>query len=198
MTGRTGRAIAACLLTGGSLMVAGCGGGGSTTPPPPTTYTLTVNSANPSSGVSVGVSAQGSNAVQELTTPFTQTVDAGNTKVLNASSSAPNGNAFSSWSGCTSVSGTVCTETVNGNVTVTANYKSLITPTVTVTPSSPSITASQSLTVLVTLSGGSGNPTPTGALTLTSGAWRLCVISDLAEQRQRIHQRPCRLAGRGL
>jgi subtilase family serine protease len=45
------------------------------------------------------------------------------------------------------------------------------TPTVQVTPSSNSITTAQSLNVPVTVSGGSGNPAPTGTVTLTSGTY---------------------------
>jgi hypothetical protein len=46
-----------------------------------------------------------------------------------------------------------------------------LTPTVTVTPSSSSITTAQGLTVTVAVNGGSGNPTPTGAVTLSSGSY---------------------------
>lgn len=45
------------------------------------------------------------------------------------------------------------------------------TPTLTVSPSSPSITTAQALTVTVAVSGGTGNPTPTGSVTLTSGGY---------------------------
>ena len=45
------------------------------------------------------------------------------------------------------------------------------TPAVTVTPASSSITTAQSLTVSVVVSGGSGNPTPTGMVTLTGGGY---------------------------
>jgi hypothetical protein len=47
----------------------------------------------------------------------------------------------------------------------------LITPTVTVTPSSLTVSPAQSLTVTVTVSGGSGHPAPTGSVTLTSGSY---------------------------
>jgi Chitobiase/beta-hexosaminidase C-terminal domain/FG-GAP-like repeat len=47
----------------------------------------------------------------------------------------------------------------------------LIAPTVGVTPSSSSITTAQSLSVAVTVAGGSGNPTPTGSVTLTGGGY---------------------------
>jgi hypothetical protein len=45
------------------------------------------------------------------------------------------------------------------------------TPTITVTPSSLSITTAQALSVVVAVSGGSGNPVPTGSVTLSSGAF---------------------------
>jgi hypothetical protein len=44
-------------------------------------------------------------------------------------------------------------------------------PTVTVTPSSTSITTAQALTVTTAVSGGTGKPTPTGTVTLTSGTF---------------------------
>ncbi len=43
----------------------------------------------------------------------------------------------------------------------------LITPTVTVTPAQSTITTAQPLSVTITVSGGSGNPIPTGSITLT-------------------------------
>lgn len=46
---------------------------------------------------------------------------------------------------------------------------SQITPTVTVTPSTSSITTAQALTVTVAVNGGSGNTTPTGSVTLSGG-----------------------------
>jgi hypothetical protein len=44
-------------------------------------------------------------------------------------------------------------------------------PTMALTPSSTSITTAQGLTVTVALSGGSGNPTPTGSVILTGGGY---------------------------
>jgi hypothetical protein len=46
-----------------------------------------------------------------------------------------------------------------------------ITPTVTVTPASSTITSGRPLTVVVSVSGGSSNPTPTGTVTLVSGTY---------------------------
>jgi len=45
------------------------------------------------------------------------------------------------------------------------------TPTVTVTPASPTITSGRALAVTVSASGASGQPTPTGAVTLASGTY---------------------------
>ena len=56
-----------------------------------------------------------------------------------------------------------------GQVTVTAT--SVLTPTVTVAPSPASITTAQSLQVTVTVAGGTGHPTPTGAVALSSGTY---------------------------
>jgi hypothetical protein len=54
-----------------------------------------------------------------------------------------------------------------------------LTPAVTVTPSLAGIATSQSLPVAVSVSGGAGNPTPTGLVTLTSGSYA-SVASALA------------------
>ncbi len=56
-----------------------------------------------------------------------------------------------------------------GQTTVIIN--ALITPTVTVTPTSSKITTAQALQVGVTVNGGSGNPTPTGTVVLSSGSY---------------------------
>jgi len=57
----------------------------------------------------------------------------------------------------------------SASVTVTAPVK--ITPAVTVTPSASSITTAQAFTVTISLNGGSGNPTPTGSVTLAGGGY---------------------------
>jgi N-acetylneuraminic acid mutarotase len=46
-----------------------------------------------------------------------------------------------------------------------------ITPSVTVSPASPSIVANQPLNVTVSVSGGGSNPAPTGSVTLSSGSY---------------------------
>ena len=135
---------------------------------PATTYTLTVDSTNPASGVAITVSPADVNSASNGSTSFTRTYDAGASVTLTAPT--PSGsNTFSSWTGCTSASTVTCMVTMSANATVTANYTvGLITPTVTVTPSVSSVTTAQTMTVTVVVSGGTGNPTPTGSVTLTS------------------------------
>ena len=55
-----------------------------------------------------------------------------------------------------------------GTASVVVSPPALVSPTVTLIPSSANTTATQGLTVTVAVSGGSGNPTPTGLVTLTS------------------------------
>jgi len=50
-------------------------------------------------------------------------------------------------------------------------------PSVTVTPSASSITFTQQLSVAVSVAGGSGLPTPTGSVTLTSGSYTSAVTN---------------------
>jgi hypothetical protein len=131
-----------------------------------------VNSTNPASGVAIGVSPADNNGATNGTTSFTRTYDSGASITLTAPANS-GGNTFSSWVGCTTAATVTCNVTLNGNMTVTANYTvpAMITPTVTVTPAASSISTTQSLSVTIAVSGGSGNPTPTGSVTLTSGTY---------------------------
>ena len=62
------------------LFLVGCGGGnsGSGTPPPTTTYVLTVNSTNPSSGVAITVSPADNSGATNGSTGFTRMYNSGN------------------------------------------------------------------------------------------------------------------------
>ena len=62
--------------------------------------------------------------------------------------------------------------TGTGSVTV-----SKVTPTVALTLSATSITAKQALTVTVAVNGGTGNPAPTGSVTLASGAYTSAAVT---------------------
>jgi uncharacterized delta-60 repeat protein len=89
-----------------------------------TTRTLTVNSSNPSSGVSITISPNDNNGQGSGTTPFTRIYNNGTSVTLTAPSTA-GGNTFSSWTGCNSTSGTTCYVTMDANKTVTANYSTV-------------------------------------------------------------------------
>jgi len=138
---------------------------------PPFAYSLTVNSTAPA-GVAITVSPADDNGSGNGTTNFTRTYNAGTSVTLTAPAISGSSN-FSSWTGCTSASTVTCTVSMTASATVTANYVTpvLILPTVTVTPASSSITTLQPLTATVAVSGGAGNQTPTGSVTLTSGAY---------------------------
>jgi subtilisin family serine protease len=85
------------------------------------TYTLTVASSNPTSGVSITVSPNDKNNQGSASTQFTRTYYSNTSVTLTASSTA-GGNNFSSWSGCDSASGTTCNVTMSTDKTVTAVY----------------------------------------------------------------------------
>lgn len=107
-----------------AALTAGCGSsGGSGTTPPPTTYVLTVQSANPSTGAAVTASPADRNGTSSGTTSFALTYLAGATVTLKAPSAA-GGNSFSAWSGCTTATASTCTVTMSANVTVTAGFAS--------------------------------------------------------------------------
>ena len=170
--------VAAGLL---SLLMSACGGGGNSGggTPPPTTFVLTVNSADPASGVAITVAPADNNSAGNGSKAFTRTYNQATTVTLTApNASGTNGTVFSSWTGCTTATGATCTVLVDANTTVTATYVApLIKPTVTVTPGAASIARSQSLQVTVAVSGGAGNPTPTGSVTLTSGSYTSSAIT---------------------
>src|SRR6185437_12635765 len=104
------------------------------------------------------------------TTPFTVKASSGSTMLFLAPPTAGNNN-FSSWTGCTSVSTMLCTVTVSGNVTITANYVTPVAPAVTVTPSPATITTAQAVSVAVAVAASQGGETPTGSVVVTSGSY---------------------------
>ena len=138
-----------------ALSLIGCGGGGGSSTQA-TSYTLTVQSTSPTSGVVISYTVNGSNAARTGTTPFTLSYDAGTTLILTAPSTSGS-NTFSSWSGCTSSSTVSCNVTLNANATVTAAYTA---PTIAVAP--PSSTATIGTQVQF-----SASVSPAGALANT-------------------------------
>jgi len=107
-----------------SPIYASATGTGSVTVTSPVAYVLTVNSAAPSSGISITASPADNNSKSNGTTPFTLSYSSG-TQITLSAAQLDNGYSFVSWSGCTSTSGSSgsnCNLTVNGNTTVTATY----------------------------------------------------------------------------
>jgi hypothetical protein len=115
-------------------------------------YTLTVDSAAPSSGISIGpVSPADDNGASSGTTPFTRVYNSGTQVTLSAPLS-DNSYSFVSWSGCTSTSGAGginCNVTMSANSTVTANYSQAGITSITVTPGAATIGTQQQFTATV-------------------------------------------------
>jgi hypothetical protein len=116
---------------------------------PVTTYVLTVNSSNPSSGVAMGVSPADANGATNGTTSFTRTYNAGTSVTLTAPAISSS-NTFSSWTGCTSASTVTCTVAMNANAAVTANYT---VPAVAVTPNPATATIGSQVQFTATVAG---------------------------------------------
>jgi hypothetical protein len=117
------KVVGLLVVSGGAILAAGCSstaGGGTT---PPITYSLTVASANPATGVAITASPADASGTASGTTGFSLTYAAGSTVTLTASATA-GGDKFSSWSGCTTTSTVTCSVTMSGNTTVTASYSS--------------------------------------------------------------------------
>jgi hypothetical protein len=100
---------------------------------PQPNYTLTVNSANPATGIAIAASPADASGSTGGTTSFSLTYAGGSTITLTAPAASGNF-SFISWSGCTSATGTVCSVTLNASAAVTASYNGPSIQTVTVTP----------------------------------------------------------------
>jgi len=130
-----------------TVMIAVSGGAGNPTP----TGSVTLTSGSYASAATTLASGSA-----------TITVPAGSLAVGNdmlTASYTPDTNSSSTYNTATGTS---------SGVTVT---QAKSTPTVAVTPSSSSITTAQALPVTIAVTGGTGNQTPTGSVTLTSGGY---------------------------
>jgi len=133
------------LATGLALLLSACGGGGGSSSgggsstPVVTTYTLTVNSATPASGVAIVVSTADNSSLGNGSTSFTRTYNSGTAVTLTAPATSGT-SVFSSWSGCTTASTVTCNVTMSANATVTATYTGQGITSVTVTPSPVTVT----------------------------------------------------------
>ncbi len=137
-------------------------------PPPPTTYTLTVNSTNPVSGVPIVVSPADNNSAANGTTAFTRTYNAGTTVTLTAPATSGT-NTFSSWTGCAPAASATCTVTLNANTTVVANFVAPVSTTYILTVSSTAPSSGVAISVSPTDNNGSGNGITSFTRTYNSG-----------------------------
>jgi hypothetical protein len=108
------------------------------------TYSLTLNSTDPSAGVNIGVSPADNNGAAGGATGLTRLFFSGTTVTLTAPTTWA-GNTFLSWTGCPSASGPVCKVVMSASIALTANFSGAI-DTLTVTsvnaPGGVSVTAS--------------------------------------------------------
>ena len=163
------RLAAVGLMAGAGLLIAACGGGSAVKI---TNCVLTVQSSDPSAGVSIGITSPANNQTSYVTTSSSQAYDFGASFALTAPALVGS-SVFSSWSGCASTSTVTCAVTLGADTTVTANYLTPVktSPTVTVTPSPTSITTRQALSVAVAVTGTTGSPAPSGTITLSGGGY---------------------------
>ena len=110
-------------------------GAGTTNPPPPaSTVTLTVNSSNPSGGISIQMAPADVNGKSNGNTPFTRTVTTNTITMLVAPIRSNPGTTFQKWqrNGTDYENNLSTTFTNNANTTMTAIYISIgPTPSVT-------------------------------------------------------------------
>jgi hypothetical protein len=140
---------AAWLAIGSSLLLTSCGGGGSTTTTPPvTTYTLSIGSTNPASGVAVSVDPADNSGTASGTTPLTLTYNANTTVVISAPATAGS-NKFSSWTNCISTTD-LCTTEMYGNTAIAANYS---LTSVAVSPNPATVTIGGTVVFSATVNG---------------------------------------------
>lgn len=135
------------------LLFTACGGGGgSSSTPPKTTYVLTVNTANPTSGVPITITPADNTGAGNGTASFTRTYNAGTAVTLTAPVTSTS-NSFASWSGCTTTSTVTCNVMMNANATVTATYSGSAITSITVLPNSAIVGTQVQFTANVTGTG---------------------------------------------
>ena len=171
MGGRFDRPIWVTAVAGLSCLLAACGGGSggngsgtggggaATVTSVSVTCTPTSVQTGQTSQCSATVSGTGSYSSAVAWSATDGTVTSGGVFTSSAAGTAT----------ITATSAQDSTKSGNATVTVTAPVK--LTPSVTLTLSSSSITTAQGLSVNVTVSGGTGNPAPTGSVVLTGGGY---------------------------
>jgi hypothetical protein len=127
----------------GSATYNSASGTGSVTVTSASTYGLTIDSAGPSSGITIGVSPNDNGGQGAGATPFTRTYNSGAQVTLSAALAA-SGYSFVSWTGCTSNPvASNCLVTMSANATVTATYNAPQVLSITVTPNTAVVIGNQ-------------------------------------------------------
>jgi len=116
-------------------------------------YRLTVDSANPDSGMFMTVIPADYNGGDSGTTSFQRLYKSGTVVTVTAPATSGWFN-FGNWTGCDSVNGTECTLTMSGPRMVTANY---LLPSSVLTVNSSNPVSGAEITVVPTDNSGQGN-----------------------------------------
>lgn len=144
----------------------------------PKTYTLTVESLEPASGVTVQVSPPDRSGAARGVSKFTRTYAAGSMVSLTAP--AKSGvNLFELWAGCNSSRTVSCGVRMNSNAVVTAAFSKAgsLAPAVKVTPASATTSTEKPLAVTVKVSGAKDKPVPAGTIILSSRSYASAAAS---------------------
>ncbi|HUB51237.1 MAG TPA: glycoside hydrolase family 44 protein [Terracidiphilus sp.] len=177
----TERRAAARLLFAGCFLIAACGGSLQTPPNNKITPTVTVSPSSTSivlgQSLSVTVSVIGTPSPTGSITLTSGSYTSGSAALVNGSATIViPANTFSAGTATLTAAYTpdATSSSTYNSATGTASLQvnALITPTVSVTPGSSSITVAQSLSVTISVSSTVANPVPiTGSVTLSDGSY---------------------------
>lgn len=173
-----------CLATVTMFLLAACGSGGgntkTTAPNNPATPTITVTPASSSATtvqtISLTISVAGSSGTPTGSVIVTSGKYTSTAMTLAAGSATISIPAGSLAAGANQLTATYTPDSASSSSYTTASGSSSVNitkvvPAVTVTPASTGIFAGQSLSVTIAVSGGSGTPSATGSVTVSSGSY---------------------------
>lgn len=166
-----------------ALWAIACGGGiGASTTPPVQKTTPSVSLSPSASTITVAQSLSVTIAVSGSPTPTGSVTLSGGTYVSASTPLASGSATIGIPSGMLASGNDILIATYTPDAGSSSAYngstgsaniivQALIVPTLTVTPTSSSITAAQALSVTIAANGGAGKPAVSGAITLTSGSY---------------------------
>jgi hypothetical protein len=129
---------------------------------PPPTVTVNIHSTNPSTAVSIATSPADNNGLTGCSTACSFLYNAGASFTLTAPATA-GANSFSSWSGCPSPSSNTCVVSSATATSITANYAS--PPTITLSVASQNPASGVTITVSPSDNNGHSSVITPGTLT---------------------------------